>query len=73
MLNGATDNTPAASAEETERILAWLEHPRTRLVRLDSGGHSTAGWASPARGAARWRGLLAQAEAAVETIGDFTR
>jgi DNA polymerase III subunit epsilon len=49
--------TPCASPEETERVLAWVERPETRLVRLDTG------WASPASGAARWRGLLAQAEA----------
>ena len=39
---------PAASAEETERILAWLERPDTRLVETSGG------WASPARGAARF-------------------
>ncbi len=49
---------PCATAEETERILAWLERPETRLVQID------AGWASPARGAGRWRELLATAEAA---------
>jgi DNA polymerase-3 subunit epsilon len=50
--------TPAASAAETERILAWLERPDTRLVEV------SAGWASPLRGAARFRELLARAEAA---------
>lgn len=35
----------AASAEETELVLAWLEREGTRLVRLD--GH----WSSPAYGA----------------------
>jgi DNA polymerase-3 subunit epsilon len=49
---------PRASAEESERILSWLEKPETRLV------DSTAGWASPARGAARFAELLAAAEAA---------
>ncbi|MEU4425636.1 DEDD exonuclease domain-containing protein [Actinoplanes sp. NPDC024001] len=49
---------PAASAEETERILAWLERPDTRLVE-------TAGdWVSPVRGAARFAGLLTRAETA---------
>jgi DNA polymerase-3 subunit epsilon len=48
--------TPCASAEETERILAWLEHRDTRLVE------TSAGWASPARGAARFRDLLTRAE-----------
>jgi DNA polymerase-3 subunit epsilon len=49
---------PAASAEETERILAWLEKPDTRLVETSGD------WVSPARGAARFTGLLTRAEAA---------
>ncbi|MFI6757882.1 DEDD exonuclease domain-containing protein [Micromonospora sp. NPDC050417] len=49
---------PSASAEESERILAWLERPETRLVEV------SAGWASPVRGAARFRDLLAKAESA---------
>ena len=49
---------PAASAEETERILAWLERPDTRLVETSGD------WVSPARGAARFIGLLTRAEAA---------
>jgi DNA polymerase-3 subunit epsilon len=52
---------PAASAEESERILAWVERAETRLVQVDTG------WASPARGAGRWRALLARAEAAART------
>jgi DNA polymerase III subunit epsilon len=36
---------PAASAEETECILRWLDSPGVRLVRLDGA------WASPVRGA----------------------
>lgn len=51
---------PAATPEEGERILAWLERPETRLVRIDAQG-----WASPARGAGRWRSLLAMADAAI--------
>jgi DNA polymerase-3 subunit epsilon len=50
--------TPCASPEETERIIAWLEKPETRLVKAD------AGWSSPASGAGRWRSLLAHAESA---------
>jgi DNA polymerase-3 subunit epsilon len=50
---------PAASAEETERILAWLERPDTRLVETSGD------WVSPSRGAARFTGLLTRAEAAV--------
>ena len=49
---------PAASAEETERILAWLEKADTRLVETSGD------WVSPARGAARFAGLLSRAEAA---------
>jgi DNA polymerase III subunit epsilon len=37
---------PCATAEETQKILRWLEEPGTRLVEL------TGTWASPARGAA---------------------
>jgi DNA polymerase-3 subunit epsilon len=47
---------PRASAEETERILSWLERPETRLVEMSSG------WASPVAGAARFRDLLSKAE-----------
>jgi DNA polymerase-3 subunit epsilon len=61
--------TPAATAEESERILAWVERPETRLVRLD--GSAGAGWASPARGAGRWRGLLARAESAAAARRDL--
>lgn len=44
--------TPATSAEETERILSWLERSETRLVEMSSA------WASPIAGAARFRALL---------------
>ncbi|MBO0867172.1 MAG: DEDD exonuclease domain-containing protein [Micromonosporaceae bacterium] len=50
--------TPAASAEETERLLAWLERPDARLVR------ATDGWGLPASGAARFHALLATVERA---------
>ncbi|GIM84636.1 DNA polymerase III subunit epsilon [Winogradskya consettensis] len=49
---------PAATAEETERILAWLDRPDTRLVETSGD------WVSPARGAARFTTLLTRAEAA---------
>jgi DNA polymerase-3 subunit epsilon len=48
----------AASAEETERILAWLERPDTRLVETSGD------WVSPVRGAARFSALLTRAETA---------
>jgi DNA polymerase III subunit epsilon len=50
--------TPAATAEETERILAWIERPDARLVSVSDG------WALPAQGAARFAALLAKADAA---------
>ena len=49
---------PAATAEEVECVLRWLEQPGTRLVRL------TGTWASPVRGAARHRSLLGAADSA---------
>ncbi|HEX5741175.1 MAG TPA: endonuclease, partial [Pilimelia sp.] len=58
---GGEGPTPCASAAETERILHWLERPRTRLVRVSTP------WALPARGAARFAGLLAQAESAAQS------
>jgi DNA polymerase-3 subunit epsilon len=54
---------PNATAEETERILAWLEKPGTRLVR------ASAGWALPASGAARWRSLLAAVDGSRGLLG----
>ena len=42
---------PAATAEEVECVLRWLEAPGTRLARLDGT------WASPVRGAGGHRGL----------------
>ncbi|HKD98013.1 MAG TPA: DEDD exonuclease domain-containing protein, partial [Micromonosporaceae bacterium] len=48
--------TPAATAAETERVLAWIEHADARLVRASDG------WALPAGGAARYTALLHKAE-----------
>lgn len=39
--------TPAASAEETEKVLRWLESPGIRLVHVDGE------WSCPVRGAER--------------------
>jgi DNA polymerase-3 subunit epsilon len=47
--------TPCASAEETERILAWLERPEVRLVECADG------WAYPRSSAARYSDLLDRA------------
>ncbi len=54
-----------ARVEEPERVLAWLERPETRLVRLD------AVWACPARGAERWGDLLAAIDAGRGTADPF--
>jgi DNA polymerase-3 subunit epsilon len=50
--------TPCASAEESERVLAWLEKPDARLVEMSEG------WALPATGAGRFRDLLTRVERA---------
>jgi DNA polymerase-3 subunit epsilon len=55
-----TGPTPAATAEETERLLAWLERTGTRLVSV------TDGWALPADGAGRFAELLRKADAALD-------
>ncbi|HYN95283.1 MAG TPA: DEDD exonuclease domain-containing protein [Pilimelia sp.] len=57
-VTGGPGPIPSASAEETERILSWLERAETRLVTASTG------WASPVRGAARFRELLMRAESA---------
>jgi DNA polymerase-3 subunit epsilon len=46
---------PCASAEETERLIAWLDRPEVRLVECPEG------WAYPVRGAARFGDLLTRA------------
>lgn len=51
---GGAGPTPCATAEETDRILDWLERPDTRLVEVSSG------WTSPVAGAARFADLLAR-------------
>ena len=58
---------PCASAEETERVLAWLERPATRMVQIASP------WVSPAGGAGRWRETLEQIDSSRDTadpLGD---
>jgi DNA polymerase-3 subunit epsilon len=52
------DATAAATVEESERVLSWLDQPETRLVELSSP------WLSPVNGAARFTALLAQLESA---------
>lgn len=46
-VKGGPGPVPAASAEETERILRWLESPGTRLVDIDGE------WTCPVAGAGR--------------------
>ncbi|MGH8894739.1 MAG: DEDD exonuclease domain-containing protein, partial [Actinomycetes bacterium] len=55
--------TPAASAEETECVLRWLERPGVRLVGLDGT------WASPAYGAGGVRLWVDAAEEARGALG----
>ena len=63
--------TPAASAEETECILRWLEKPGVRLISLDGT------WASPAYGAGRvalWADAAAESRSALDGgLGDRRR
>lgn len=47
--------TPAATAEETECVLRWLETPGVRLVQVDGA------WSLPVRGAGRLRARLDRA------------
>jgi DNA polymerase-3 subunit epsilon len=58
---------PCATAEETERILHWLELPGTRLVEL------TGEWACPARGAGGLGDLLEHHEAPFDPTTDRRR
>ena len=46
---------PAASAEETECVLRWLETPGVRLVEVDGE------WSLPARGAGRLQARIDRA------------
>ena len=57
--------TPAASAEEMDCILRWLDVPGTRLVELDGV------WCSPVRGAGGLAGWLAMVDAGRETARPF--
>jgi DNA polymerase-3 subunit epsilon len=55
-VTGGPGPAPCATAEETDRVLDWLERPETRLVEASTG------WCSPLGGAARFSGLLAELE-----------
>jgi DNA polymerase-3 subunit epsilon len=56
---------PAATAEETERILRWLESPGVRLVHVDGE------WTCPIAGAERHRQLLDAVGASRLTLVPF--
>ncbi len=56
---------PAASAEESECVLRWLEEPGTRLVEADGA------WSCPAFGAGGLRDWLAQVDNSRESIAPF--
>ncbi|MDQ1619964.1 MAG: polymerase subunit epsilon [Actinomycetota bacterium] len=58
---------PAASPEETECVLRWLEEPGTRLV------DATHPWAMPAYGAGRLRNYLAGARDSADPFADRRR
>lgn len=59
--------TPAASAEETERVLAWIEQPDARLVSVSDG------WALPAHGAAQFTALLHKTESSAGFQSEIRR
>jgi DNA polymerase-3 subunit epsilon len=56
---------PAATAEEVECVLRWLDQPGTRLVRLEGT------WASPAFGAGGRRAWLEAAQDARSEVRPF--
>ena len=57
--------TPAASAEEMDCILRWLDQPGARLVELDGS------WCSPARGAGGLLDFLRAADAGRQAARPF--
>jgi DNA polymerase-3 subunit epsilon len=58
---------PCATAEETEKILRWLEEPGARLVELEGT------WALPARGAGGLGDLLEHRETGTDPTTDRRR
>jgi DNA polymerase-3 subunit epsilon len=57
--------TPAATAEESERLLRWLEQPGVRLVHIDGV------WSCPIDGAESLRQSLDAIEVSRESIAPF--
>jgi DNA polymerase III subunit epsilon len=56
---------PAATAEETERVLRWLESPGIRLVDIDGE------WTCPVAGATRHLRLHDDVQASRQTLVPF--
>ena len=56
---------PAATAEETERVLRWLESPGIRLVDIDGE------WTCPVAGATRHLRLHDDAQASRQSLVPF--
>ncbi|MET3963552.1 DNA polymerase-3 subunit epsilon [Marmoricola sp. OAE513] len=57
--------TPAATAEETEKALRWLESPGVRLVRVDGE------WSCPVRGAGKHLALHDAVEESRQGLAPF--
>ena len=57
--------TPAASAEESERILRWLESPGVRLARVEGE------WTCPVRGASRHLAIHDAVESSRRALAPF--
>ncbi|WP_239076858.1 DEDD exonuclease domain-containing protein [Actinocatenispora rupis] len=69
-VRSAPGPTPCATAEETERILTFLELPDTRIVEATEPAVAAGpGWACPVAGAERFRDLLRKADSA-RTVAD---
>ncbi|MCW2710039.1 MAG: polymerase epsilon subunit [Marmoricola sp.] len=64
-VSGGPGPTPAASAEESEQILRWLEQPGVRLVHVEGE------WACPVRGATRHLGVHDAVEASRVSLVPF--
>jgi DNA polymerase-3 subunit epsilon len=57
---------PCATAEETEKVLSWLDRPDTRIVQLEGS------WACASLGAERLRGLLDRIDAGRAAADPFS-
>ncbi len=64
-VRAAPGPVPAATAEETERVLRWLESPRVRLVEVDGE------WSCPVAGASRHLPLYEAAQASRRDLVGF--